>query len=355
MSIVKRIPSQLVDVVNNDFCFFIGYLTAPAFIDLGNLKFVTTDEPVFNHGNDDAVLDRDDDALPQNSDPPTSAPVAAAESTPVPSSASSIVTSTIAPSLSGSSGGGNRTFRFLQASNSGNNTNGFVQGSGPNGVVDIVIFHLPASCDSYGCDWSTLGVGAPDRAVEGGVSYCCTSDASYRGVCGASDVGRLIITEKFSGYRRVVSYPRSGEFITSLKQGRFEETESGTYILIMANCNDFGRDILALGSMEWRSEHGYLPGDLVGLMYFYVGLATVYLVMTLWYGCGMRVYQDSAIPIQKYILASMVLGLLELLFRALDLWVWNLRGIRSYGIVYTGEFTSWPKDFVYEVSHATEI
>ena len=104
-----------------------------------------------------------------------------------------------------------------------------------------------------------------------------------------------------------------------------------------ANCNDNGREILVLGSMEWMSEHGFLPGDLFGLLYFYSGLACVYLFLVIMYWCGMKMYQDSAIPIQRYILTTLFLGFLESLLLTTDLYVLNDRGHRWEAVVYAGK------------------
>lgn len=90
--------------------------------------------------------------------------------------------------------------------------------------------------------------------------------------------------------------------------------------------------------MEWMSEHGFLPGDLLGLLYFYSGLAGVYLFLVIMYWCGMKMYQDSSIPIQQYILTTLVLGFLESFLLTMDLYVLNDRGNRLEVVVYAGEF-----------------
>ena len=50
-------------------------------------------------------------------------------------------------------------------------------------------------------------------------------------------------------------------------------------------------------------------------------------------------YQESAIPIQKFILATMRLGLLEVSFLGIDLFIWNTSGYRSPLVAYTGKFS----------------
>ena len=81
----------------------------------------------------------------------------------------------------------------------------------------------------------------------------------------------------------------------------------------------------------------FQPGDIVGLMYFFAAMAGTYFVLVLWYSCGMRIFQEAAIPIQKYILATIVLGFLESSFQALNLYVWNLNGVESPILIYIGK------------------
>jgi len=50
----------------------------------------------------------------------------------------------------------------------------------------------------------------------------------------------------------------------------------------------------------------------------------------------MKVYEDAAIPIQKWILGTIILGLLETFFRTGDYIVWNIDGTRFWFAMYTG-------------------
>lgn len=206
-------------------------------------------------------------------------------------------------------------------------------------LLDIVVFFLPDDCkkDASGaCDWHELGVGARDTYVDGDVSYCCGEDTAARAICTTDDVGRLIIDQsKFTGEHRTAKVPTTADANFKLDNSMFEITQTGEYVMLLGNCDDYGMEVLALGNMEWKSVGGYLPGDLFGLMFFYAGLTAFYLLLAVWYWCGMKMFQDAAIPIQKYIIATIILGLFELFTRALDLGIWNMQGLRSYGIVYT--------------------
>jgi Lung seven transmembrane receptor len=207
-------------------------------------------------------------------------------------------------------------------------------------IIEIVLFLVPEECrnDVWGvCDWSTLGVGIHDDEMQGGISYCCSQDTADRGLCSVDQVGTLIVDDdKLDGEHRKVSVPSSTEmeFVMNDDDAIFEIQYTGNYVMILANCNDYGMDVIATGDMTWVSVGGYLPGDEFGLMYFYAALACAYIVLALWYYCGMKRYQDAAIQIQKFILATIMLGLLEASFRGLDLYVWNMYGKRSDGVMY---------------------
>lgn len=199
--------------------------------------------------------------------------------------------------------------------------------------VDIVFFHEPSSCSDSknNCDWTTLGVGASDE--NGNYRWCCSETAMNEGHCEKSSLGQLILKENFTGKQRFVDVPSSGtlkkHFDVGL--GKLEVTdESGKYILALANCNDDGRDVIVGGKYTWKSGHGYLPGNLFGEMYFYAYLTGAYFLLTAVFGIKMKMHEDAFIPIQRWILCTIVLGLLETFFRVGDYWVWNEDGTRFY-------------------------
>ena len=205
--------------------------------------------------------------------------------------------------------------------------------------IDIVAFLLPSKCANSrnGCDWTELGVGA---MVTGGdeeadLRWCCTNDEIELGLC--SEYGRLIINEdKFTGERRYVRIPSQGPVKKKLQQDVFSFDTTGRYDVVFANCNDRGRPIVVNGQAVWESSHGYLPGELFPFMYFYTILLAIYVALFLWYSCLMRVNKESRIPIEKWILITILMGLLELAFRTADYWAWNGDGNRHPVLSYTG-------------------
>jgi hypothetical protein len=163
---------------------------------------------------------------------------------------------------------------------------------------------------------------------------CCSEDTVKRGICAGDELGKLIVSHNlFTGIHRKVEVPTTEDETFFQDHPVFQIEESGDYVMILANCYDYGVGVLAVGSMEWKSVRGFLPGDMFGLMFFYVALTLIYLLLLLWYYCGMRMFQDAAIPIQKFILATIIIGTFELFFRSLDLGLWNLDGLRNDGVV----------------------
>lgn len=211
--------------------------------------------------------------------------------------------------------------------------------------VDIVLFHEPPSCANtrLGCDWTELGVGANDGV--GNLRWCCSDDAAALGLCrgGPKQQGRLIVDpDKFKGEHRFLDVPASGDWKRSVKTGLFDlkknkEEGTGKYVLVVSNCNDvIGRNLTVSGEYVWKSSHGYLPGNLFGEMYFFSALTICYALLIAWYGVKMSIYSDAIIPIQKWVVGTIGIGLLEVFFKAGDLWVWNVDGDRFWFTLYTG-------------------
>ena len=175
--------------------------------------------------------------------------------------------------------------------------------------------------------------------------WCCSDDAARLGLCkgGPKQEGRLIVDpDKFQGHHTFLGVPPSGEWTRQVKQGMFDLKEdegkgTGKYVMVVANCNDMiGRNLTVSGEYAWKSVHGYLPGNLFGEMYFFSFLTICYLLLIAWYGCSMSIHGDEVIPIQKWIVVTIGIGLLEVFFKAGDLWVWNVDGDRFWFSMYTG-------------------
>lgn len=208
----------------------------------------------------------------------------------------------------------------------------------PSSFIDIVIFRLPKGCASTrkGCDWTDLGVGAKTSAGE--VRWCCSAEAQSLKLCtGGQQQGRLITKPNAVIDRRALEIPASGAFAGKLDNAVIPEQESGEYVIVIANCNDeSGRRLAVEGTAAFKSVHGYLPGELYGFLLFYTVLTFVYFVVLVWYAALMHKHEESRIPIENWILLTIILGSVEMLFKAGDAFVWNLDGYQETWIAFFG-------------------
>jgi len=207
--------------------------------------------------------------------------------------------------------------------------------------IDIAVFREPRECSesTEGCDWMSLGVGAVTEF--GDVHWCCWGEALELDICASVSQqrgkGHLIVNHTiFQGQIRSMTVPTEIGKKINLKTTKLEEEVTGKYVIVFSNCNPEGRNLTVSGNYALMSEHGYLPGNLFGELYYFVFLSIVYLLLFLWYGISMKFYQDSIIPIQRWILTTIAIGFLECFFKAGDLWVWNVDGVRFWFAMYTG-------------------
>lgn len=149
--------------------------------------------------------------------------------------------------------------------------------------------------------------------------------------------------DKFRGYHTFLGVPPSGDWKRKVKTGMFDLVDemdgagTGKYVIVVSNCNDeVGRNLTVSGEYVWKSVHGYLPGNLFGEMYFFSALTCLYAILLAWYGIRMSIHRDEVIPIQKWMATTIGIGLLEVFFKAGDLWVWNVDGDRFWFSLYTG-------------------
>lgn len=214
-----------------------GFIRAPGFIDLGSLTFTAISEPYSS--NDDPLFNDDGDFGEMGDD----------------------------------------NIRALD---------GGVEVEGT--VVDIAIFQLPSKCvhSKVGCDWPSLGVGK--RSDDGSLRWCCNREAMDLGICEDSpdNYGRLMVDNDYfklhnaTHHHRYVTVPNEGPMSKKIKNGKMEQTQSGTYVVLYANCNLEGREIYVTGEAVWKSKHGYLPGELFGFMFFYLAVTLVYFLLLIW-------------------------------------------------------------------------
>lgn len=159
------------------------------------------------------------------------------------------------------------------------------------------------------------------------------------GMCSETKIGRVIIDEsKFKGEHRFVNIPASGSFVGNLTYPLFTTNAgNGQYTLLLANCNDYGRDVQLDGKCLWESKGGFLPGDKFEEWRFIILITLCYAVMLGWYGLSMKNHKESRIGIQMWILGTIFLGLLHSFLKSTDYAIWNNEGFRSDPALYTSK------------------
>lgn len=275
-----------------------GYIRAPGFIDLSDLTFTAISDPAMD---DDGSAGMDGGVTTDDDTPPHSR------------------------------GHRSTVVRRLDGGMEKDGTD-----------VDIVVFPLPSGCahSRKGCNWAELGVGIQDDDKV--IRWCCDDAAVTLGLCGndAISFGRLILDlEKFKGERHYITVAHEGPVRKTFRYGQMNETESGMYVVLFANCNEKGREIFVTGETVWKSTHGYLPGELYGFMFFYTFVTVVYFALLVWYGLFMYANEEYRIEIEKWIFFAIALGLLEMIFRSGDYFVWNTSGSRSSLIIWISVLT----------------
>ena len=174
----------------------------------------------------------------------------------------------------------------------------------------------------------------------GNRQWCCTQEAVSLGMCDKTYTGMMIVDPfKYKGEHRFVSVPFTGDYVGTVDKPIMttKSSGSGQYTLIIANCNDFGRDVKVEGQYIFKSKGGYLPGAYFDEWHFITFLMVCYILLFAWYGLSMKSNRESIIQIQKWIFATICLGLVEQMLGVLDYACWNADGVRTINILYGGE------------------
>jgi len=207
---------------------------------------------------------------------------------------------------------------------------GFILGT----YVDVVFFREPEDCEvskdgKDHCDWTSLGIGLSDSA---GLTYCCTGDLIKKGIC--QKEGLLIIDENKVLEHKVVLVPNDGQPTKVMGDQKMKTHGKGRYTLALAVCNNNAIDVVVDGKCMWKSKNGFLPGELLREYQFTIFLTIVYLSLLVWYAMSMKKHREAAIGIQSWILFTISLGLLVMVFKSIDYISWNLKGSRIPSVVY---------------------
>lgn len=332
-----------------------GYLVNPGYVDLTNVKFIATrNEPSLipqDRYDDQPNLTADDDMNDEGTPIPTASPtflVTATQTVQTSEEVTEDSTEDMTEEATDSATDDETDDNSIPSTSTQNATdlprkddNDDYYGnrrllSPDDSIIDLLFFHEPAECvkTKTGCDWTKLGVGASDNY--GNIRWCCAEDTIQLGLCEDENFGRMIINQAlYKGEHRPVIIPPTGDYETSVKLPVMDTKEgTGQYTLVLANCNDYGRKIFVDGNYVWKSKGGYLPGNLFDEWHFNTFLTLMYGLLLFWYGRSMHQNKESTIGIQKWILCTVILGFIELLFKGIDYMEWNQQGTRVNFVMY---------------------
>lgn len=150
--------------------------------------------------------------------------------------------------------------------------------------VDIVVYQVPAHCNSHTCDLSEYGVGILDRY----------NGSDYLRLCDLN--GRLQLDhDKFRGHHVELSVPRKGPMpldrVMEDASYILASQRDQTYNVMVANCNKEGREIAVTGQVIFESfgKTLYAQDDVSGMHLLMMGIA-ICLFFTI---CTFRIHMGT--------------------------------------------------------------
>lgn len=188
------------------------------------------------------------------------------------------------------------------------------------GFVDLAIFEQESFED--------IGI-----VVDHTRFYCCDEVAQTSGACRAQDEGRLLFTEdetRVRWRRRLELYP--GQSSSLEMNDVFHVSETGMYVVLMANCDSRNGVLYINGHTEWMNPYGYLPGEVYGCLPFFFFLAVFYLVLGVVWMVLCMTYIKDLLAIQMWASIVLLLGMVETAGQYFDYRSWNMSGSRSHGV-----------------------
>lgn len=215
-------------------------------------------------------------------------------------------------------------------------------------AMDIAVFKLPHHCRKLSC----AGIGLESKFGEPNV--CCTQRAIEQKECDASNYGRLIYSDdKFRGVTRTVTVPPQVKGNISpehLEDPKINLYASGLYVLAFANCNEKeGRVVQMQGGLVWKSEHGYLPGNLFRVYHLLIFLFCCWTALFICYA-GSVFYKikkgNEPLRAELWIALTIFAGFLEIMIEITSLTITNRTGHTRIGLATLGTFiTSFKQIF----------
>eukprot|EP00816_Leptocylindrus_hargravesii_P011914 CAMPEP_0196824648 /NCGR_PEP_ID=MMETSP1362-20130617/92602_1 /TAXON_ID=163516 /ORGANISM="Leptocylindrus danicus, Strain CCMP1856" /LENGTH=862 /DNA_ID=CAMNT_0042204969 /DNA_START=52 /DNA_END=2640 /DNA_ORIENTATION=- len=212
------------------------------------------------------------------------------------------------------------------------------KGSHNDETVTVEIAFVPeesydCSRSGNGCELHDLGIGL--SLGHGESAWCCSQETVDLGLCSSGMRGKLMFdNDIFRGTYLSIYVPRYDIGKPGGSAAIMRTHVSGKQFMFIANCGN--TDVSMSGTAAWKSKHGYLPGYLWGEFILFAILTALYVILLAWYWHRMNKFAEHNIDIHKWLVLTILIGALEVFFKAGDFWVWNEDGERFDTITYTG-------------------
>ncbi|KAL3156990.1 hypothetical protein ABBQ38_001244 [Trebouxia sp. C0009 RCD-2024] len=204
--------------------------------------------------------------------------------------------------------------------------------------IDKLEFHRPRNVASqYGSDEGWTGLvqavvfEVNDRDKIGysspaGYRYCCTKELVPKTKC---HLNRLIYQEGSNGWPKVIDIDfEDNQTIAKPFEATIPIQASGMYYLWFVHCDEELSAATVAGQTTWKNPGGYLPGMMYPHIAFFAVMSLAYLaVMVVWLLLYVRHWADIFM-LQHFMMAVIVMGMLEMIAWYLDYATFNVTGRR---------------------------
>merc|ERR1711871_182128 len=161
---------------------------------------------------------------------------------------------------------------------------------------------------------------------------CCTEFVrTDDGSCGIPDM--LKISPNSSRIFTRIGFFEPGQKKVSIR-GSMPVTKTGIHFLLLSSCSASTQNVKVTGTSTWKNYYGYLPGQLYGLMGFFLALTIIYAILFAVWTMLVVVNWDHVHTLQKFITALLFSAFLCSLLWYIAYRVYNNRGTRPKGYLW---------------------
>lgn len=162
--------------------------------------------------------------------------------------------------------------------------------------------------------------------------YLCCDHGMHRPPAHPCPYGEVALNRDYYNHSSPTFHYSKLNFLTSTVTYShvFPINETDLYYFILVNCMGSGANtVTVLGETKWMNPYGYLNGDELGFLPFYMVMAIVYLVTTVAWGFLLYRFRDGLLGLQHCLTALIAFGIVEQLLMWFDFYRYNDEGTVS--------------------------